>query len=132
MNELAKLLYDAADEKAGAAESFFELLLESEVYIPVQKDSKKSAKEVEIGKAHVDQLGYLTVDYEGKECLPIFSEEDFLHHWAKREIGVTKKDFKSLLWLVGEELWLYIDPEQEIGKETVSYTHLTLPTILLV
>ena len=121
MNELAKLLNDAADEKPGAAESFFELLLESEVYIPIQKDSKKSAKSVEIGKAHVDQLGYLTVDYEGKECLPIFSEEDFLHHWAKREIGVAKKDFKSLLWLVGEELWLYIDPEQEIGKEITAW-----------
>lgn len=121
MNELAKLLNQAADDKPGAAQSFFELLLESDVYIPVQKDNKKSSEPVEIGKAHVDQLGYLTVDYEGNECLPVFTEEDYLHHWAKREIGVAKKDFKSLLWLLGDSLWLYIDAEQEVGKEITAW-----------
>lgn len=121
MNDLSKLLNDAADEKVGAAESFFELLLDSEVYIPVQGQAEKNPANIEIGKAHVDSLGYLTLDYEGNECLPIFTEESYLHHWAKREIGVAKKDFKSLLWLLGDSLWLYIDPDQEIGKEITAW-----------
>ena len=116
-NEIAKLLNDAADDKPGAAEAFFELLLRSDIYIPTEGQVPQTNTASEIGKSHVDDLGFVTVSYEGQECLPIFSDLNYLYHWAEREIPYSKKSFSSLLWLVGNNLWLYLDSNQEVGKE---------------
>lgn len=118
-NELAKLLIDAADEKPGAAEAFYELLLRSEVFIPTQ--GANGNKVSELGTSHIDELGFVTVDYEGQECLPIFSQESFLTQWAEREMTFTKKSFSSLLWLIGDSTWLYLDANQQAGKEITSW-----------
>lgn len=119
-NELARLLGDAADEKPGAAEAFFELLLRSDVFVPTEGQVELS-KPSEIGKSHVDDMGFVTVSYEGQECLPIFTDPSFLFHWAERELSYSKHSFSSLLWLVGDSLWMYLDPNQEVGKELTSW-----------
>lgn len=112
------LLLDAADEKPGAAEAFYELLLRSEVYVPTQGGGNGEVSE--IGNSHVDELGFVTVDYEGQECLPIFSEPSFLYQWAGNEVPYVKKNFSSLIWLIGET-WLYLDSNQEAGKEITAW-----------
>ena len=117
INQLAILLEDAADEKPGAAEAFYELLLNSEVFIPTHSTKEKI---FEVGSSHADQLGFMTINYEGQECLPIFSQESFIYEWAGKEVSFTKKSFSSLLWLVGD-MWLYLDSNQLAGKEITAW-----------
>ncbi len=123
--ELTKLLEDAAADKPGAAEAFFQTLLRSEVYVPVkpgsQAESWKGGALPEVGEGGLSQFGFATVEYEGSECLPIFSEEEFVAHWAEREQGSVLKEFKSLIWIVGSDLWMYLNPNQEVGKEITSW-----------
>jgi hypothetical protein len=119
---LTHLLKDAADGKPGAAEKFFEILLHSDVFVPVDADvtRPRMAPGVSVvgqGKEHFSERGYVTVDYQGAEAIPIFTQEEFVGVWAEREYGVDQIDFRTLLWLLGEDTWLYLNPSQDIGKE---------------
>ena len=119
---LTQLLKAAADRKPGAAEKFFETLLCSAVYIPVDSDltRQKTARGVSVignGLEHFSQRKYVSVVYQGAEAVPIFTEAEFIGSWAECDFGVDRLDFKTLLWLLGEDTWLYINPAQEIGKE---------------
>ncbi len=96
MLELTRILENAADGMPGAVEAFFELLLRSQVFVPV-KDSYRSTDEHSgalstftvgadssggtplAGESRLDQLGFIAVNYDGKQTLPIFSEEAFVH-----------------------------------------------------
>ena len=119
--ELSRLLEDAAADKPGAAEAFFQAVMRNEVYVPVKVGSQaqnwSSGEIPKLGEGGLSALGFLTVQYEGGECLPIFTEEAFLTHWASREMPSIKKAFSSLIWLLGDSTWLYLNPNQEVGKE---------------
>ncbi len=119
--ELTRLLEDAAADKPGAAEAFFQQLLRAEVFVPVKPGSQAEAHSgvslPEVGEGGLSQFGFATVEYEGSECLPIFTEESFVTHWAEREQPSLRQSFKSLVWIVGKDAWLYLNPNQEVGKE---------------
>lgn len=120
--ELTKLLHDAADDRPGAVEAFFELLLRSKVYVPLRADVRAGetiarAQVPILGDSSIGELGFLTVTHEGKETLPIFTEQSFVAEWAEREIPSEAKEFKSLIWLVGDDVSLYLNAAQDVGKE---------------
>jgi hypothetical protein len=122
--QLTALLQDAADEKPGAPEAFFEALLRAEVWVaqttPAQADGTASGPHI-IGQGNPEELGVITVSYEGHDCVPIFTEEAFVADWALKKVFTAKKPFKTLLWVLGEETWLYLNPNQEIGKEITAW-----------
>lgn len=119
---LTRLLEIAADGKEAAMQHFFEELLAGSVFVVhrvgFNRDSVNRAPV--IGQSHLASLGYLTVQYEGVEALPIFTEEDFAHRWTEAEVPVERRDFKTLLNLVGDS-WMYLNPGQEVGKELTSW-----------
>lgn len=119
--ELTQLLEDAAADRPGAAEAFFEQLLRSDVFVPVKPGSQAEGWNggalPEVGEGGLSQFGFATVEYEGSECLPIFTEESFVAHWAEREQASVLRSFHSLVWTVGKDVWLYLNPNQEVGKE---------------
>ena len=121
--ELTRLLGDAADEREGAAEAFFELLLRSTVYVPLEpgisseQASAAAEKPVVVGEGAQKALGYLSVLHEGKELIPIFTEQDFVAVWAKKEVESVAVTFKYLIWAISDDISLYLNPEQEVGKE---------------
>ena len=125
MDDLGKiltgLLREAADGRSGAAEKFFEALLASEDFVPVQGDKlplPAGVSDIGTGVAHLKDYGFVLLHYQGAEVLPIFTEEEFVHEWsAEGPVGVERREFKTLLWLLGDEMWMYLNPSQEIGKE---------------
>ncbi len=123
--ELTLLLNHAADGLPGAVAAFLERLLISDVYVPLRglpgATEESGADVALVGEDSAEERGFLTVVYDSKPCLPIFSQEEYLLEWAQREIPFVRKSFKSLLWLVGDENWMYINPNQEVGKEITEW-----------
>lgn len=121
--KLAQLLMDAADEKPGASEAFYESLLESEVWVAsISPKKPNNAEQVAIvGEGSADEQGIISIDYEGNECIPIFTQESFVHDWALRGVFTAQKKFKNLIWTIGDETWMYLNPNQEVGKEITSW-----------
>lgn len=120
--ELSRLLEDAADNRPGAVEAFFELLLRSTVFVPMRAEFRGGetvarAQVPILGDSSIGELGYLTVTHEGKETLPIFTERDFVEEWAEQAVALSEKEFKSLIWTVGDDISLYLNPAQDVGKE---------------
>ena len=118
---LTDLLEDAADDKPGAREAFFDALLRTEVFVPLVPNRSTSDRAAIIGDGQIESEGLQTIEYEGQQCLPIFTEKAFVEAWAEREIPCTKKSFSGLLWLVPEDAWMYLNPGQEIGKELTAW-----------
>ncbi|MCB0322043.1 MAG: SseB family protein [Bdellovibrionales bacterium] len=119
--ELTRLLEDAANDQPGATEAFFQAFIRSRVYAPVRPGTNaeqwSGAELPSVGEGRLEDFGFLTVDYQGSECLPVFTEREFLLHWAEREIPFLRKEVRSLVWILGEDTWLYLNPNQELGKE---------------
>lgn len=123
--ELTLLLNHAADGLPGAVEAFLERLLSGHVYVPLRGlpgTTENSGPDVAlVGEDSAEERGFLTVVYDSKPCLPIFSQEQYLLEWAEREMPFVRKTFKSLLWIVGDDNWMYINPNQEVGKEITEW-----------
>lgn len=129
--ELTRLLEAAADDRQGAVEAFFERLLRSSVYVPLTApvipeqigDRPLPMEELQGGLAGDGQgkHNFATVDYDGKECIPIFSERPFVLDWADKELPCAYKPFKTILWLLGGETSLYLNPSQQVGKELTAW-----------
>jgi hypothetical protein len=94
--ELTLLLEHAADGKEGAVEAFFRRLLESKVYVPVQpgfEEAEMASGDVAVvGAVSAQDYGFVTIVHDGKECLPIFTEEDFVEQWAQRETAASAQE----------------------------------------
>lgn len=118
-HQLTMLLEAAADNLEGAQVTFFSALLESSVYVPLQAglQAPRNLAKIGAGEDHIAKLGFATVEYQGSVTLPIFTQEEFVSDWAEAETAVVEQQFQSLLWLLGEETWLYLNPAQEVGKE---------------
>jgi len=117
--QLTLLLEAAADNLDGAQATFFRALLDSKVFVPLQPglQAPKTLSKVGSGEDHIGKIGFATVEYQGSATLPIFTEESFVADWAEAETAVAEQEFQSLLWLLGEDTWLYLNPAQEVGKE---------------
>lgn len=112
---LTKALQSAGMGSTKEIEDFFKALLKSDVYIPLRKETSK--RNPLVGEQSVESLPYLFVDHEEHSCIPIFSEEDFLKSWAEREILISEESFKTFIWTLPHNTWLYLNPNQEVGKE---------------
>ena len=115
--ELTELLEDAADGLPGALEAFFCALLDAEVYVPLAREGAQCQLPAVVGQSGAGDHGFVTVMQEGDECVPIFTEEAFVAEWAAQSIPVERKRFESLLWMISEDTWLYLNANQEVGKE---------------
>jgi hypothetical protein len=112
---LTKALQSAGIGSSKEIEEFFSTLLKSSLFIPLRRESGNQNPVV--GEQSIESLPYLFVDYEEHSCIPVFSEEEFLHHWAEREILVSEDSFKSFIWTLPQNTWLYLNPNQDVGKE---------------
>lgn len=126
--ELTELLGAAADDRPGAVEAFFECLLRSSIYIPLttpvapdQIEQQDAAPSASIAGDGLGKHNFVTVQYDGRECVPIFSEKPFVEDWADRELACAYKPFKTVLWLLSADSWMYLNPSQEIGKELTDW-----------
>ena len=121
--QLTMILREAADDKPEAIEAFFEQLLRATVYVPLKPPmvTKNSNDIKEIGGKGAGINNFTSVDYMGNECIPIFSEKRFVEDWAEKDLACVEKEFKTLLQLLGDETWLYINPGQDVGKELTAW-----------
>lgn len=113
---LEQLLDEAERNVLGAAKEFYLTLLETDVLVPLRPGfaamTEEEAKEIKTLER------FALVDFQQKRILPIFSTENAFLEWAQQqEIEAVYKSFKSLVWVVGEEVWLHLNPGQEVGKE---------------
>ena len=114
--ELTAALAAAASGRPEAIKEFFRVLLSSTVVVPIKPAAPREQAAV-LGKTTAADLGLMIINYEGHKCLPIFSERAFAEFWLKERGSTTEKELKSLLWLIGEDTWMYLNPNQEVGKE---------------
>lgn len=116
---LTRLLEQAADGVPGAAGAFFQSLLRATVYVPLKPgaDTPSGVAAIGAGSGHVAARGFALVEYQGSQTLPIFTEEAFAADWSEADVSVVEERFEKLLWLVGDDVWLYVNPAQEVGKE---------------
>ncbi|HMO17333.1 MAG TPA: SseB family protein [Oligoflexia bacterium] len=116
MRPLTSALLDAGScGSAAEIEKFFKELLSASIFIP----AKPTAPQLNpiVSSASAETLPYLFITHEGESCIPIFSEEEFLKYWAEREINIVEEDFKSFIWRIPNQTALYLNSNQDIGKE---------------
>lgn len=116
LSTLTTSLQSAGSGTNREIELFFIELLKSSVFVPLKKEEVK-INSSNIGNYKKEDLPYMFVKHEENSFLPIFSEENFLHHWAEREILLTEEKLSSLIWTLPQNTWLYLNPNQDIGKE---------------
>jgi len=112
---LTNSLVAAGNGSRPEIEIFFKTLINSRLYIPAKRHVPKNNPI--LGESSPESLPYLFVDYEEHSCIPVFSEEVFLTEWAEREIIITDEEFKTFIWRIPQNTWLYLNPNQEVGKE---------------
>ncbi len=118
MSELQTLLKQAYEGREEAAQSFFESLLESSLVVPLKPVAAPPTELPTPGNKAAEQLQrFVTVSVEGRDTLPVFSEEGFLKQWAGEEVLYELRKFSALLRVLGPETWLHVDAGQEYGRE---------------
>lgn len=115
MNTLSQSLKKAAEGKETDIKEFFSTLLLSKLFIP---SLSKSNPTPTIGalKTEADTV-YQYIDYEDSRCIPIFSSQESLEEWADGNMQFIEEPFSSFLWKIPSDVWAYLDPGQDIGKE---------------
>ncbi len=116
MAELTNLLNKAAagNEKQSATD-FFRALLSSQVFVVYANAASESPTIV--GQGSADSLGLLSVKLQGRVLVPVFTEETMATFWSEGRYRVGPREFKSLIWGLGDSTWVYLNPSQEVGKE---------------
>jgi SseB protein N-terminal domain len=125
---LENLLAQACGGEKNAVRSFYELLIISEIVVPLKynpntthgqlADAEIEFKGQQSDSEQETKLGnILTVEFEGKRILPIFTDKSHLYSWAEREIPYQLQKFSSLIWLLGGDIILHLNPGQDCGKE---------------
>ena len=104
-------LADRGDRRA--FKSFYSELLETKVYIPL---SPKPHNE-EDSKFLKTNEQLVIVKHEGKTFVPVFSNFEYMVNWCGEEAPTAEKTFKSLIWLLGPNTYVYLNSGCEIGKE---------------
>ena len=77
---------------------------------------------------HKNQYGFIK-GRSIQDCLAWAFEYIHLCHSSKKEIVVLKLDFEKTFDTVEHELIIQVLIHKGFGPKSVSYTHLTLPTI---
>ena len=116
MAELTNLLNKAAagNEKQSATD-FFRALLSSQVFVVYANAASETPTIV--GQGSADSLGLLSVKLQGRVLVPVFTEETMATLWSEGRYRVGPREFKSLIWGLGDSTWVYLNPSQEVGKE---------------
>lgn len=115
MNTLSEKLKRAADGKETDIKDFFTALLTSKIFIP---SLPKAPSTPMIGSLKTESdTAYQYIDYEESRCIPIFSSQEFLEEWADGNMQFVEEAFSTFLWSIPSDVWAYLDPAQDVGKE---------------
>lgn len=107
-----QLLLAAAFEDSRQRREFFDALLKSTVLVPVLSQESEGPQVV----GQTSNCLALSTANE-KSVLAIFSSEALAKAWASDRVLFEEQEFARLLWLLGEEVWLHLNPGDEYGKE---------------
>ena len=109
--DLLSYLDDASKGNVSSARDFYILLLQSEIYIPLELNGSDQ-------EAVASTLGnFITINEDSRRLIPVFSSQEALQDWAPFGCPVSKREFKELLYLIADEVWIYFNPGNESGKE---------------
>jgi hypothetical protein len=112
---LTDALIQAGTGSKNEIDAFFKILLNASVFIPLK--TQNAPTQPIVGESTSETLPYMFVEYEEHNCIPVFSEEAFLQHWAEREVLTSEEVFKQFIWRLPQNTWLYLNPNQDVGKE---------------
>jgi hypothetical protein len=129
---LENLLAQACSGEKSAVRAFYECLFSADIIVPLKYNpnsphGQSADSEIELKGPNADpdqetKLGnILTVEFEGQRLLPIFTDKSHLDVWAEREIPHQVQKFSSLIWLLGSDINVHLNPGQDFGKELSSW-----------
>lgn len=113
--ELDDLLEKAVLGGVEEARRFFEGVLESSVYVGLKGKAAESV--ALLGDGSFLLGSYMTVEDRGHKVLPVFSRQEFVKDWSKTDVPTSSVKFKVLVDSAPRDLWIYLNPCQEFGKE---------------
>lgn len=114
--KIEKLLDRAERGELAAAKEFYAEMLEAEVWVPLRPGFAKMTEEEAKDIKSLER--FALVDFQRRRILPIFTSRIAFLAWTEeQEIEAIEKGFRSLLWILGEEIWVHLNPGQEVGKE---------------
>jgi hypothetical protein len=114
-SQLEHYLDLASKGELGAAKSFYQLLLDSSLYLPIANNSSEQG--LDVGS----KAPTMKVTIDSKELLVCFSSVSLMSAWLKEQTleqtRYIEKAFPEILNLASKDTWLYINPGAECGKE---------------
>ncbi len=124
LNSMQSRLKDAFEDKSGAAKLFFEEFITSEVFIPLKQNSVDVEGELPIvgdrlaeDKSSEVTHNFVSIEFEGNRTIPVFSKPAFLEQWAEKKFTYEKRKLSSLIQILDQDTWVYLDAAQEYGRE---------------
>lgn len=138
LKHVEQLLKQAATLNPASVEKFYQALFTAEFLVPTREGSivestdpqtgateariipaRNPAKEgiAIIGRDGTEAHDFATVALEGRRYLPFFASEENLHAWLGPAAPFRKVSLEKILYSVKGETWLYLEPNQEYGKE---------------
>lgn|GEM_PF-4742107 len=115
------MLLAAAQSPGGERRAFYLALLSARILIPLRESSPDGGSalvsNLEVAPADLNHLNPQLVQEGDKQILPFFSDLSRVELWSQEPVAVTEMPFSMLLNLASEDLWLHLNPGDEIGKE---------------
>ncbi len=106
-------LNKASRGERDSLKDFYNLLWDLNVIIPVVPDFYVKA----FGFNPKSKDVFAITNVDNKLILPIFSKKEIFMNWATKEVLNVVKPFKTFIWLLPENVWVHLNPNQDIGKE---------------
>jgi hypothetical protein len=112
--EPLEVLLDLAERgDVAAMRGFYELALETDVFIPLLPGLIQGGE----GEDLLTEERLMIVEHADKKIVPIFTKREYVSEWGADQENTAFKRIKALMRIVGDEIWLYLNPGQEVGKE---------------
>ena len=94
-----------------AIKEFYQKVLETELFIPLKPGFYGPENEV------LTQERFMVVEQANKKVIPVFTKHEYLVHWGAHPENSAEKTFKALMRIITDDVWIYLNPNQEVGKE---------------
>jgi len=116
-SDIAELMDRAQRGDREAVLGFYRALLDLTVFIPIQQvTTPDGGEDLKTNPTKTGERYYVS-ELDGKYIVPIFSRKDSISVWAEQDVPSVEKEFKTLLWSLREDVWLHLNPGQDVGKE---------------
>ncbi len=96
--------------------AFLAVLLESTVFVPVKNPFDPMLPKPQVFES-TQNCELLELNFEGKQIVPIFSEEHLLNQWSEAKFSYTQLPFSRLLQRLQATTWVHLNPGAEFGKQ---------------